>query len=181
MDTKDLPVRFLRERVAVKDARIVRDAAGGVREEPVPAALRRKRVLRRRELRGLCAAGARVRALLGKPGDVEFAVEGSATLWLLQMRAITTTTERAPTRPWRAGGDDNLGLWELEPHFPRPLPPTNAALLPEIMSASVTTEVRKAGQVLDCLNVAVVNGLARRAGVRFVGSGGAAAATRRVL
>ncbi|HYZ98330.1 MAG TPA: PEP/pyruvate-binding domain-containing protein [Acidimicrobiales bacterium] len=74
----------------------------------------------RADLRRLARLAARAEAAFGGPQDIEWAVNGDATLWLLQSRPITTPTGR-PTGPV-------LGAGPLAETFPEPLSPLEADL-----------------------------------------------------
>lgn len=61
----------------------------GVRSEPVPASRQSRPALDRRALFRVCRMGLKVEALSGAPQDVEWAIDASGTVFLLQARPIT--------------------------------------------------------------------------------------------
>jgi len=62
---------------------------GGTRQEDVPAAQRKSRVLDPSSLQGLVALGVNVEAHYGKPQDIEWCIE-AGRLFIVQARPITT-------------------------------------------------------------------------------------------
>ncbi len=78
------------ELVSEKECMVVRyNEQGGVKEVPVPEAIREAPVLSRDELYGLVNLCVKVENFYGTPQDLEWAIEGDG-LYLLQSRPITT-------------------------------------------------------------------------------------------
>ncbi|MGN2640636.1 PEP/pyruvate-binding domain-containing protein [Nocardia takedensis] len=92
---------------AVKDVRVVRAAAGGVTAVDVPADLREARALTPEQVAEICAAGARIVALHGRPMDIEWSYAGGA-LHILQARPITTTSYDDPAAPLLVFDNSNI-------------------------------------------------------------------------
>jgi len=67
------------------------DGRGGLTRQPTPSALKYRATLDRRTLLRLCRLGLEVEGVLGEPQDVEWAIDYSGRLLLLQARPITTT------------------------------------------------------------------------------------------
>ncbi len=93
------PITGTRRRAAIDAVRGLADAlvSGAVDPDHYLVDARSGRVLERRgdalddaRLRELAAMGVRVEAHYGAPQDIEWAVDHSGTLWLVQSRAITT-------------------------------------------------------------------------------------------
>ncbi|MEE2828672.1 MAG: PEP/pyruvate-binding domain-containing protein [Myxococcota bacterium] len=77
--------------------------SGELEFQEVPAKLRERSSLRRRELKKLCRMGLEVEALLGMPVDLEWSVDARGRLFLLQARPITALRprRRSLSRPLR--------------------------------------------------------------------------------
>lgn len=76
--------------------RMVLGENGQARREATPSALRRRRTLERRRLLKLCRLGLKVERLLGAPQDVEWCVDRSGRIRLLQTRPITRAGSERP-------------------------------------------------------------------------------------
>lgn len=76
--------------------RRVVQADGQPIDEPVPEAMQRRPVLDRSTLFRLCRLGLRVERQVGAPQDVEWAVDESGALVLLQARPITSDVDPRP-------------------------------------------------------------------------------------
>ena len=72
--------------------------------------------LRTRQRRAVAALGSRAAALFGGPQDVEWAIDGTGALWLLQSRPVTTEVAGVPSGPV-------LGPGPVAETFPDPLSP----------------------------------------------------------
>ena len=66
---------------------------GGVTAEPLPAVRQGQLCLDDRSLLRLCRLGLRAEGLLGGPQDVEWAIDGSGTLHILQSRPVTAGSD----------------------------------------------------------------------------------------
>lgn len=103
----------VRAAIADKTERIALDGAArqGVVREPLPPDQRGAASLSDAEVREVVAQARRIEDAYGAPQDIEFAVDRSGTLWILQTRPITTVEELGPA----AGGGllwDNSNIIE---------------------------------------------------------------------
>jgi len=74
----------------------IADGRGGLTRQATPSPLKYRPTLDRRTLLRLCRLGLKAEGVLGEPQDVEWAIDYSGRLLLLQARPITTTgTPRA--------------------------------------------------------------------------------------
>jgi pyruvate,water dikinase len=78
-----------RSKVSEQPYAIVRGEHGGVREEPVPAERGAAAKLTEEQLRRLAEVGRDLEERLGRPQDIEWAIEGDE-LYVLQARPVTT-------------------------------------------------------------------------------------------
>src|SRR5439155_1606554 len=112
----------------------------GLTDHPLPEEDRRKPVLSGHEALELAALAKRVERGLGRPVDIEWALDGSAT-WLLQARAIPASgagfrlTER--TCVW-----SRANFKETMPEVPSPL---GLAFLQEFMEHNILRHYRELG------------------------------------
>lgn len=94
--------------IARKTRRAVAAAEGGIRREAVPASVRNAPVLGEKILARLARLTLAAEALSGSWRDLEYAVDGQGTLWLLQSRParIVWGSHRPPTpaKPLYTGG-----------------------------------------------------------------------------
>jgi pyruvate,water dikinase len=84
--------------VAAKEERYVLDSTDGqgVRRELLPEALREQASLTDDEVRAIARQARRIEDAYGAPQDIEFAIDGTDVLWILQTRPITTVEELGP-------------------------------------------------------------------------------------
>ncbi len=105
LDSDDVRVRksdraIVDRKTAAKDVRLVRAAAGGLREEPVPTAQRDAFSLTDTQIDALAVAALRIEHEYGVPQDIEWAVAHGA-LYILQARPVTTAvTSGKPIQIW---------------------------------------------------------------------------------
>lgn len=86
----------VRERVIAKKARAMRLGASGVCDQELAPSEREHPPLTDDELEVLARMGKRVEAVLHRPVDIEWAIDGQG-LWLLQARPITVAPAQAPS------------------------------------------------------------------------------------
>jgi pyruvate,water dikinase len=79
-----------------KHVRHVPLAAGGTREEPVPAELREAPCVSDEQLQLLREMARRIEKHYGSPQDIEWAFDQQGSLWILQSRPETVWSARAP-------------------------------------------------------------------------------------
>ncbi|MGH7637168.1 MAG: PEP/pyruvate-binding domain-containing protein, partial [Gemmatimonadaceae bacterium] len=84
--------------IAKKQERFVFDAAQGqgVRRESLPEGLREAPSLNDAQVRLLAREARRIEEACGAPQDIEFALDATDVLWILQTRPITTVEELGP-------------------------------------------------------------------------------------
>ena len=92
-------------RIAEKGVREVPAAGGGVRREPVAEGERAAPCLSDAQAAGLARHGAALEARFGRPQDIEWALDGSGRLWVLQSRPLQLlAVAPAPAIPRRVPG-----------------------------------------------------------------------------
>ncbi|MEV6066714.1 phosphoenolpyruvate synthase [Nocardia sp. NPDC052001] len=99
----------LTTRIADKDVEYIRDAAGGVREQPIDGDRRTRRCLTPEQTSLLVREGVRIATALGGPQDIEWTVRGGEIV-VLQTRPITaaaTAADPAALGTWRAVWDNS--------------------------------------------------------------------------
>lgn len=96
--TIDKRTQAIETLAAEKTERFVFDVAkaGGVTREPVPAEVRDGPSLSESQVRLVVEAARKIEDAWGAPQDIEFAVDGAGSLWILQTRPITTVEEHGP-------------------------------------------------------------------------------------
>lgn len=117
---------------------------------------RRRPLLPGRQRRRLAALCRRTEKVFGGPQDVEWAIDGSGTLWLLQSRPVTAAGPGAVHGPV-------LGPGPVAEMFPDPLRPLEAEMWVEplrqgVSEALLTTHVVPSDQVLRSPVVTTVQG-----------------------
>ena len=85
-------------RIAEKSERFVLDSGkrGGVTREQLPAELRTTASLTDAQVRSLAATAHAIEGRYGAPQDIEFAIDRTGTIAILQTRPITTVAELGP-------------------------------------------------------------------------------------
>ncbi len=96
--TVDKETLEVREEVADKREQLLLDAAagGGLVRTEVPPELRTRSSLSREQVLDLARMGMAVERHYGRPQDLEFAIDESGKLFLLQARPVTTVEELGP-------------------------------------------------------------------------------------
>lgn len=90
--------RVLLSKVTRKPVELVMQAEGGVRERPVPEERQERPSLREEELRLLAEYALKVEEHYGEPQDIEWALDRSGKLFLLQARPLKFAGRRPATR-----------------------------------------------------------------------------------
>jgi pyruvate,water dikinase len=80
--------RLKKSRLTTQPYAVVRDPAGGVREAPLPEARGAAQTLDEEQLARLAAVGRDLEERLGRPQDIEWAIE-DGELFVLQARPVT--------------------------------------------------------------------------------------------
>lgn len=88
--SKDVPPVIRREEISHKPIRLVRAPCGGMQQEPVPESLQDIPCLSREQLSLLAGYVRKLESHFGYPQDVEWALDGSGNLFVLQTRPLRT-------------------------------------------------------------------------------------------
>jgi pyruvate,water dikinase len=146
------PTGWVRDRVlGDKRTRLVTAPGGGLREQPVPAALAQKQALDEHMLMQLVTLGRRVEEHFGDARDIEFAIAGDS-IYLLQARAVTAT----PVRPAKARGrrkrdeSDTSGMVWSNLNVGEALPGVATPLTWSVLSEFSELGFREAFAALGC-------------------------------
>ncbi|MFI7421122.1 PEP/pyruvate-binding domain-containing protein [Nonomuraea sp. NPDC049684] len=162
--------RVTGSRVADKTVMTVR-TAGGTREEPVPAELRRAPVLDPAQAVELAALGERVQALYGMPMDVEWA-RRDGTFAILQARPITGLKPQVEEWNDSLKGDYLWTAGNLGEAIPDVMTPATWSFvrifIKEAMSASALPGFDLVGNIGGrfYMNLSVVHSIAAALGMR---------------
>jgi pyruvate,water dikinase len=94
------PRAILEKRIVRKEQEIVLEPGGGVRRQPVDAREAEAPSLQPSHLQTLADWGIRLEQYFGAPQDIEWALDSSGALWILQARALALVeATRTPARP----------------------------------------------------------------------------------
>lgn len=96
--TVDKETLEIRERIAVKSERLILNeaAGGGLIRAEVPPGMREAPSLTREQVKEVVQAGLILERHFRRPQDIEFAVDRTGKLFLLQARPVTTVEELGP-------------------------------------------------------------------------------------